>query len=78
VALADLPQAQAMAVVIAFVALASVGVGAPVVYALLGADRARARLTRWSAWLQAHNAVLVAGVLAVLGAKVLLEGLSGL
>jgi threonine/homoserine/homoserine lactone efflux protein len=78
VALADLSQAQAVAVVIGFVTLASIGVGAPVTYALAGGERARARLTRWSGWLQAHNAVMVAAVLAVLGVKVLLEGLSGL
>lgn len=63
---------------VVFVVLGSAGIGAPVVYAWVGGERALARLTGWRTWLVAHNAVVLAAVLAVLGVKVLSEGLKGL
>ena len=77
-ALAGLPAGQSALVFAVFVALSSLGIAVPVVYALSGGERAQRSLTAWRAWLQAHNAVIVAVVLALLGVKVLLEALAGL
>jgi hypothetical protein len=78
VALAGLPALQTTALLAVFVVLSSLGIAGPVVYALAGGERAQATLNGWRTWLATHNAVIVAVVLAVLGAKVLVEGLLGL
>lgn len=77
-ALARLPAGQATLVFAAFVAVGSLGIAVPVVYAMVGGERARRTLAAWGTWLQGHNAVIVAGVLALLGLKVLLEAMTGL
>jgi len=78
VALAGLPAGQSVAVLIVFVLVGSVGVAAPVIYALAGGQSARDTLDGWKTWLVLHNAVVMAVVLLVLGVKVFFEGLAGL
>jgi threonine/homoserine/homoserine lactone efflux protein len=78
VALAGLPAGQSIAVLVVFVLVSSLGVAVPVAYALLGGESARASLDGWKMWLVAHNAVVMAVVLLVLGVKVFFEALAGL
>ena len=78
VALAGLPAGQSAVVLVVFVLLSSVGIAAPVAYALLGGQGARASLDGWKRWLVVHNAVVMAVVLLVLGVKVFFEALAGL
>lgn len=77
-ALSDLATGRSALVFLVFVAVSSLGIAAPVVYALVGGETAQRTLTAWRTRLQAHNAVIVAAVLGVLGAKVLLEAMLGL
>jgi threonine/homoserine/homoserine lactone efflux protein len=77
-ALAGLPTGQTVAAVIVFVVAASIGVAVPVLYAVFGGEHARDRLGGWKTWLVAENAVVMAVVLAAIGAKVFLEALAGL
>lgn len=61
-----------------FIAIASLAVAVPVIYRVIGGDGAEARLLQWKAWLISHRAVVMAGVLFLLGAMFLLKGLAGL
>jgi threonine/homoserine/homoserine lactone efflux protein len=54
-----------------FVLLASLTVAIPVLYYLLGGERARGRLDNWKKWLQQNNTAVMAVVLLVLGAVLL-------
>jgi threonine/homoserine/homoserine lactone efflux protein len=51
-----------------FVLLSSLTVAIPVLYYLLGGDRARRTLDAWKTWLQQNNTAVMAVVLLVLGA----------
>lgn len=55
----------------AFVLVASLGVGVPVVVALVMGDAARAPLIRLKGWLQENNPVIMGVLLLVIGAKLL-------
>jgi hypothetical protein len=55
-----------------------VGVGVPVIYALVGGQPARTRLGAWKEWLVTHNSVVVTVVLVVLGLKLVASAVSGL
>ncbi|HYI20388.1 MAG TPA: GAP family protein [Solirubrobacteraceae bacterium] len=61
-----------------FALIATVGVGTPVVLSAVLGDRARAMLDGLKDWLAANNAVIMAVLLLVLGAKVLGDAISGL
>lgn len=78
VAMLGLPPGQTAVVLAVFVLICSVGVTAPVAYALVGGARARDALTSWEAWLVANNAVVVAVVLLVFGAWILARSLAEL
>ncbi len=78
VALAGLPAGQSVVLLVVFVLASSLGVAVPVAYALLGGESARATLDGWKTWLVAHNAVVMAVVLLVLGVKIFFEALAGL
>lgn len=78
VALLGLPAAQAAAVLAAFVGVCSLGVATPVVFALVGGQKARETLTSWETWLVANNAVVVAVVFLVLGVWVFAASLAEL
>jgi hypothetical protein len=58
-----------------FVALASVTIAVPVVYYLVGGDRARAALDELKAWLTAHNEAVMAVLFLVLGVKLIAEAI---
>jgi threonine/homoserine/homoserine lactone efflux protein len=61
-----------------FVLLASLSVLAPVVYRLVRGEHAQAALDSARAWLEANNAVVMAVLFLVIGAKILGNGLSTL
>jgi threonine/homoserine/homoserine lactone efflux protein len=68
-------QAVALAV---FIAVGTLGPGAPVaIYFALG-DRARRVLDELKAWMAAHNAAIMAVLCLVIGAKLIGDGISGL
>jgi uncharacterized protein involved in response to NO len=62
----------------AFVLLATLPYTLAAAYALLGGEAANARLDRWRAWLVAHNRLIMAVVLAVLGLVLLAKGVAAL
>jgi len=61
-----------------FVVIATVGVAAPVVLSVAMGDRSAKLLDELKAWLAAHNAVIMAVLLLVLGVKLIGDGISGL
>ena len=63
-------------VLLVFVLIASVGVGAPVVLNLILGSKAEHTLTEMKEWLVANNATVMAVLFVVLGAKVLGDGIS--
>ena len=77
-ALAGLPTAQTLGAFVAFVVLCSLGIGVPVIYALVGGQSARSRLSGWKEWLVRHNSIVVAVVLVVLGLKLVANAVNGL
>ena len=61
-----------------FALIATAGVGAPVVLSIVLGARARTLLDELKDWLAANNAVIMAVLLLVLGAKLLGDAISGL
>jgi threonine/homoserine/homoserine lactone efflux protein len=60
-----------------FVLIATAGVAAPVLLALVLGERSRELLDRLKAWLSENNAVIMAVLLIVIGAKLIGDGISG-
>lgn len=58
--------------------IASVGVGAPVVLALVMGDRSRKLLDEIKDWMAGNNAVIMAVLLLLLGVKLIGDGISAL
>ncbi len=58
-----------------FVALASVTIAGPVVYALVGGSRARAALDSAKSWLGVHNAAVMTVLFLVFGVDLIAKGL---
>lgn len=61
-----------------FALIGTVGVGAPVVIYFAMGDRAGPILDRLKAWMGAHNAVIMALLCIVIGAKLVGDGIAGL
>jgi threonine/homoserine/homoserine lactone efflux protein len=61
-----------------FVLIATIGVGAPVVLAIVMGDRSRKLLDELKDWMAANNAVIMAVLLLLLGVKLIGDGISGL
>jgi len=61
-----------------FVLIASIGILIPLLYRLVRGEHAQATLDRAKSWLEANNAVVMAVLFLVIGAKVLGDGLSTL
>jgi hypothetical protein len=66
------------AMIALFVILASLSIAVPVLYLLVGGERAKVTLDGWRTWLAAHNAAVMAVLFIVIGAKLLGQGLDGL
>jgi threonine/homoserine/homoserine lactone efflux protein len=60
-----------------FVIVASLGVGAPVVIAVVMGDRSRELLDRLKDWMASNNAVIMAVLLVVIGTKLIGDAISG-
>lgn len=78
IAEAALAPTLSIALLLMFALLATASVAAPVLVALAAGPDADAMLERWKAWLGANNAVLVAGVLLVLGSVLVGQGIAAL
>lgn len=74
----DLTVGQKLIPVILFIVLASVGVAAPVIWAMAAPDRANARLTGWRDWLTANYALIMAVVLLLFGVILVAKGVGRL
>ena len=76
-ALAQLGPTTSDAVVslIVFVVLGSITIAGPVVYYLVGGDRARAALDSMKEWLAVHNAAVMTVLFLVFGVKLIGDGL---
>lgn len=61
-----------------FVVIASIGVAAPLVIYLATGDRAAALLGDLRGWMVRHNAAIMTVLLAVIGAKMIGDGIAGL
>lgn len=61
-----------------FVVVASLTIAVPVVYYLIGGDRATATLDQLKDWLGAHNAAVMAVLFLVFGVDLIAKGLPGL
>ncbi|MCB0893780.1 MAG: GAP family protein, partial [Nocardioidaceae bacterium] len=59
-----------------FAVVATVGVAAPVVVYLTAGDRAEEVLAELKTWMVQHNAVIMAVLLLVIGAKLVGDGIS--
>lgn len=63
---------------IVFVLVASLTIAGPVVYYLLGGERAEARLEEIKDWLRVHNAAVIAVLLLVFGVDLIAKGIPSL
>ncbi len=70
--------AQQIVAAVIFTIIASVGIASPILVKVFSGKRADDNLVSAKAWMTANNAVMMAVILAILGATVLGEGLSGL
>jgi len=58
--------------------VASASIAVPVVFYLVGGERAAAVLDGWKTWLTAHNGAVMAVLFLVFGVVLFSEGLRGL
>ena len=77
IAQAGLSGGQEAASLAIFVLIGTIGVAAPVVLHFALGARSRALLDRLRAWLAVHNAVIMAILLIIIGAKILGDAISG-
>jgi len=68
----------ALVSVIVYVIVGSITILAPVVYHLVGGDKARTALDSMKAWLTVHNAAVMMVLFLVFGAKLIADGLPAL
>jgi hypothetical protein len=61
-----------------FVVLGSLSIGVPVVFYLLGGEKARVTLDGWKSWLSANNVAVMAVLFLVFGFVLLSKGLGSL
>jgi hypothetical protein len=78
IAQADLSVGEAIFPVAVYVVVASLGVGAPVIWRMVSPRRAATTLDVWKTWLTANNVVITAVLLLVFGVTFFGKGLGGL
>ena len=78
IAQADLEAREQSVAVIEFVVIASLTILVPVLYSLLGGERARSTLDGWKTWLVANNTAVVTIILVLLGAVLIGKGAGAL
>jgi threonine/homoserine/homoserine lactone efflux protein len=74
-AVLGLPTSEAVGSLLIFVVIASLTIGVPVVYYLVGGDQAKARLDDLKVWLAVHNDAVMAVLFLVLGFDLIAKGL---
>jgi threonine/homoserine/homoserine lactone efflux protein len=72
-----LPASQQVAVLLGFVLLASAGVLTPLLLSLALGDRSSEPLNRLRAWMARYNAVIMAVLFLLIGAKLIGDAVSG-
>ena len=72
-----LPAREQVVVLAVFAAIASVGVAAPLVVSLVLGDRSHEPLERLRAWMARNNAVIMAVLFVLIGAKLVGDAISG-
>jgi hypothetical protein len=75
---ADLPLIGAVLLALAFVVVACMGVGIPVIWYFVSGAGAANTLNRWKNWLTANNASIMAACLVLLGLLLIGQGIRGL
>jgi len=65
-------------VAVVFTIVSTLGVGIPVIYALVAGDSATATLTSWRTWMTANSATIMIVLFVILGAKMAGSGISAL
>lgn len=68
---------EAVGSLVVFVAVGSLTIAGPVVYYLLGGDKAKTSLNELKGWLAAHNDAVMAVLFLVFGADLISKGLAG-
>jgi hypothetical protein len=61
-----------------FIAVGSIGVGGPIVIYFVLGERSQKLLDGLKSWMAANNAVIMAVLVLVIGAKLVGDGISGL
>jgi threonine/homoserine/homoserine lactone efflux protein len=74
VAQANLSTSDSVVTLAVFVVLSSLTIAVPVVFYLLGGDRAKTTLDGWKVWLSANNATVMALLFLVFGVVVFAQG----
>lgn len=69
---------EALVAWIGYIVLASTTIAAPVVYFLVGGDKAKAALDGMKAWLAEHNAAVMTTLFLLFGVKLIADGLPAL
>jgi hypothetical protein len=72
-----LSTSEAVGSLVVFVAVGSLTIAGPVVYYLLGGDKARTTLNELKGWLAAHNDAVMAVLFLVFGVDLISKGLAG-
>ena len=67
-------RSDAVVALVVFVVLSSVTIAVPVVYAIVGGERAGHTLNGWKAWLAANNATVMTVLFLVFGALLVAKG----
>ena len=75
---AGLDLVQSFLTVLVFVFVASLSIGVPVVYYLVGGESAKHTLDGWKAWLTENNATVMAVLLLVMGVALAGKGIGAL
>jgi hypothetical protein len=70
--------AEAAVGLVVFVVVASLGIAVPVIFYLVGGDKAARVLDGWKTWLSAHNAAVMSVLFLVFGFVLFSAGLRGL
>jgi threonine/homoserine/homoserine lactone efflux protein len=78
IAQTGIPGGEQAAAYVVFALIGTIGVAAPVVIYFAMGDRAGPILDRLKAWMASHNAVIMAVLCLVIGAKLIGDGIAGL
>jgi threonine/homoserine/homoserine lactone efflux protein len=78
IAQANLAAGESIVVALIFIIIASISIGGAVVWYMVAGDRAAATLTEVKDWMTAHNSVVMAVLLLIIGVSFVGKGIGGL